>query len=189
MILIDEVREVEKSGDRPRVHGNGFIQLDLQDNRRLHVWGDYRIPRQIIPSPIHDHTFSFMSTIIKGQLVNRSMNVRIDSGGGFDLYVAKINEKEDTHLEKQSYRVSVEIQHEILMKAEQQYTFPAGAFHETVAPWKCVTVIDKVKSTKLPKPAARVLVPVGLEPDNTFNRYDADPKLLWQIIYESLRQW
>lgn len=40
----------------PRIHGNGFLQIDLDPLRRMHVW-DHRWPRQIRDSSIHDHAF------------------------------------------------------------------------------------------------------------------------------------
>ena len=44
MSFTDQLRAL---GRKPRVHPNGFIQLDLNDagTRRLHVWRD-GIPRQ-----------------------------------------------------------------------------------------------------------------------------------------------
>jgi hypothetical protein len=54
---------LKERGVRPRVHGNGFIQVDLTADTRLHVWGDKRIPRQNVYTPIHDHVFGFESTI------------------------------------------------------------------------------------------------------------------------------
>jgi hypothetical protein len=51
MYSYDELRD---SDNYPRVHGNGFIQLDLPDGKRLHVW-DEDIPRQKVNTSMHDH--------------------------------------------------------------------------------------------------------------------------------------
>lgn len=185
--LKSEVLSLRSSGARPRVHGNGFVQLDLTVRRRLHVWGDHRTPRQTIPSQIHDHTFSFKSEIIVGQLVHRTIQVLRDGAGAYDLYRAVVNHGEDTRLEKQQGRVLAQIINESLIRAGQTYSFQATRFHETIAPWPCVTVIEKDGPTlSQGGPAPRVLVPAGLEPDNSFDRYQTPAELLWQIILENL---
>ena len=84
MDIREEIGIARTADRRPRVHGNGFIQLDLTDRRRLHVWGDHRIPRQSVPSTIHDHTFSFKSTIILGQLVHREIGIFPDTSGAYE---------------------------------------------------------------------------------------------------------
>lgn len=185
--LKTKIEHAQLGHARPRVHGNGFVQLDLTDRQRLHVWGDCRIPRQVIPSQIHDHTFSFKSTIIFGQLVHRTIGVLHDAAGGYDLYQAVVNHGEDTRLEKQQGRVRATIQIESLIKAGQSYSFQATRFHETLAPWLCVSLIEKDGPTlSQGGPSPRVLVPAGLEPDNSFDRYQASPELLWQIIFEAI---
>ncbi len=52
----------------PRIHGNGFIQVDLDELHRLHLW-DVMIPRQSVDSSIHDHAFGFESRTLQGMLV------------------------------------------------------------------------------------------------------------------------
>lgn len=189
---IDKIRaEVElahQRNTRPRVHGNGFVQLDLTERRRLHVWGDHRIPRQCVPSTIHDHTFSFQSRVYVGQVIHRAMSIYPDPSGAFEMYQAVCNHGEDTRLNKRpSWRCNVLITEERLLRAGDVYTFQARKFHETVAPWPCVTVIDKDGPTLAQGgPNPNVLVPFGLDPDNTFDRYQVPPDLLWQIVLESL---
>jgi hypothetical protein len=185
--LLQEVRAAHAANHRPRVHGNGFIQLDLTARRRLHIWGDQRIPRQRVPSTIHDHTFSFKSTVYRGQLVHRCIDLIEDSSGAYEMYYAVTNKGEDTRLEKSSARFNAIITADHLLKAGDAYTFEARKFHETVAPWLCVTVIDKDGPTlSQGGPNPHVLVPFGLAPDNTFDRYQTEPDALWRIIFEAL---
>lgn len=185
---LSDVVDAHNAGARPRVHGNGFVQLDLTDRRRLHVWGDPRIPRQVTPSQIHDHTFSFTSQIIIGQLVHRVIFVNRDPGGGYDLHKAVVRQGEDTQLVKEPGRFSATIVTEHLAVDGSKYSFQAGQFHETVAPWLCVTVITKDGPTLAQGgPSPRVLVPAGLEPDNTFDRYQTPPDALWDIILQSFK--
>ena len=182
-----EVFRAAEQGARPRVHGNGFVQLDLTPQRRLHVWGDPRIPRQVIPSTIHDHTFSFSSVVYRGQIVHREMRLHQDHIGAYAMYHAVCNHGEDTRLVADGNRYNPVIIRERLLRAGDQYQFEARRFHETIAPWLCVTVIDKDGPTLAQGgPNPNVLVPVGLEPDNTFDRYQAQADLLWQVIDEAL---
>lgn len=185
--LKTQVVAAKDRGARPRVHGNGFVQLDLTDRRRLHVWGDPRVPRQSMPSTIHDHTFSFSSRVYVGQLVHREIDIEHNDDGAYQLYRAVTNHGEDTRLVNSKSRYDVLITREYLLRSGDTYQFAAREFHETVAPWLCVTVIDKDGPTlSQGGPNPNVLVPFGLEPDNTFDRYQTSPELLWQVVDEAL---
>jgi hypothetical protein len=186
--LYSEALGAKERGVTPRVHGNGFVQLDLTTTRRLHVWGDPRVPRQQVPSTIHDHTFSFRSVVYRGQLVHRVIGLYSDAKGAYSMYYAVTNHGEDTRLVKTRERYDAIITAEHLLSEGSSYSFRAGEFHETVAPWLCVTVIDKDGPTlsqggKNPN----VLVPYGLEPDNTFDRYQTRADLLWQVILGAIQ--
>ena len=174
---------------RPRVHGNGFVQLDLTDRQRLHIWGDPRIPRQSIPSTIHDHTFSFTSKVYVGQIVHREITLFPTpyATGAYEMYQAVTNKGEDTRLIKGEQRYDAIITAERLLRVGDTYTFEARKFHETIAPWLCVTVIDKDGPTLAQGgPNPNVLVPFGLEPDNTFDRYQTRSDFLWEVIRDAL---
>lgn len=172
---------------RPRVHGNGFIQLDLTPARRLHIWGDPRIPRQKVPSTIHDHTFTFSSRIYRGQMVHREIDLRPHPDGAYRLYQAVTRRGEDTRLVGGDERYDARITRERLLRVGATYSFEAGQFHETVAPWLCVSVIDKDGPTLAQGgKSPNILVPYDLAPDNTFDRYQTKPDFLWAIIFDAL---
>lgn len=61
--LLNTLAGLRAVGERPRVHGNGFIQLDVTPRTRLHFWSP-EIPRQKVATPIHDHVFGFVSYVI-----------------------------------------------------------------------------------------------------------------------------
>lgn len=78
--------EARLAGNMPRVHPNGFIQLDLEPtegwdkhaghsgaNRRLHIWNPPGIvlPHQDTVNEVHDHIFDMESTVIVGALEQR----------------------------------------------------------------------------------------------------------------------
>lgn len=191
MINLNEVRA---KGARPRVHGNGFIQLDLTANSRLHIWGDRRIPKQKIATSIHDHVFGFESTIIVGRVVNVIYAVEIHEHGDYRVYTPKVREGEDTILEATSIQVVAAPIHTDMIDwrtSSRKYIIAPFEFHETIAPdGPAATIIIKDDLTQAQgniKALPRVLCHVSQEPDNKFNRYNADVDLLWRIIEQTLK--
>jgi hypothetical protein len=188
------LKAVRAMGNRPRVHGNGFIQLDLTERSRLHIWGDHRIPRQKVATSIHDHVFGFESTVIVGRVINVVYAVEAREHGDYRVYVPKVREGEDTILKPTAMQVVADPIHVDMTdwrSSSRKYGIIMGEFHETVAPdGPAATIIIKDDLTQAQgndKALPRVLCPIGLEPDNVFNRYDADPDLLWRIIEQTLQ--
>ena len=187
------LKAVRATGSRPRVHGNGFIQLDLTERSRLHIWGDPRIPRQRVATMIHDHVFGFKSTIIYGRLVNVMYGITPQKSGDFAVYSPVVRDREDTILEDIGLRVHAQPVHVDMVQWDSinsTYTVAPFEFHESFAPdGPAATIIIKDAPTQAQgaKNTPRVLVPVGRQPDNEFNRYDADPDLLWKIIEDTLK--
>ena len=187
------LKAVRATGSRPRVHGNGFIQLDLTEDTRLHIWGDNRIPKQKVETPIHDHVFGFTSTIIVGRLLNVIHAVEPREHGDYRVYVSEIREGEDTILKPTNLQVIAEPVHIDMvdwLSSSRKYGVIPGEFHETVAPdGPAATIIIKDGPTLAQGASAlpRVLVPVTMRPDNDFNRYEADEDLLWGIIEWTLK--
>ncbi len=185
---------VRATGSKPRVHGNGFIQIDLTDRSRLHVWGDTRIPRQTVSTQIHDHVFGFESTIIVGRLINVVYEVETCEHGDYRVYVPEVRKGEDTILKPTSMQVVVEPFHVDMIdwnSGNRKYGTMPFEFHESFAPdGPAATIIvkDDLTQAQGAKAKPRVLCPIGQEPDNVFNRYDADEDLLWRIIEDTLKR-
>jgi len=171
-------------GPRPRVHGNGFIQLDLSETVRLHVWGHRDIPRQAVPTQVHDHTFNFRSRVLVGAITNVVYGAIDDPDGSFMVYEAQPNVGEDTRLVSTGRRVRLVECSRLWIQAGDSYLMAAGEFHESIVSRPTATVITKT-ATQL-RPIGRTLVPVGAQPDNAFNRYGESPEKLWRIIAEVL---
>lgn len=188
MINLEAVRA---SGSRPRVHGNGFIQLDLTERSRLHIWGDPRIPRQKVSTPIHDHVFGFTSRIIIGRLINVVYTIKSHMFGEYRIYVPEIQEGENTILKPTKTRVIAEpitVNMITWGYGSTGYGMKAGDLHETFAPdGPAATIMIKDDTLKIENVLPRVLVPVTKVPDNDFNRYDADEDMLWRIIKDTLK--
>lgn len=191
---------LEKRDRVPRVHGNGFIQLDLEDNFRMHVWSPLlKGKAQKTYTPIHDHVFDMHSTIVYGTLVQVEYKEIYNSPGGptHDVYVARRRDREDTVLEKigqscslKTVGCSVYSAHKVEGEIGRFYYFKARELHETMVPdgQTTITVIEKCYPKQERTYDPRVLCPVGMKPDNDFNRYQLDEEFLWKVIDTSMEQ-
>lgn len=188
------------NGYRPRVHGNGFLQLDLSTDVRLHIFGHDKLPKQHVATPIHDHTFGFKSYCYKGRLVNVVYGVE-PGGVEFHVYEPEVRDGEDTVLMpvgaehdcgvfilRTNVVVPAFLSDDDCVSMRASYSMECGVLHESLAPEPTVTVMFKASPTQ-PRSCPwkpRVLVPQGMAPDNEFTRYDVHPDLLWEIIDEML---
>jgi hypothetical protein len=176
-------KELRDSGNLPRVHGNGFVQLDLPDGRRLHVWDD-GVPRQAVSSSVHDHAFGFTSHVICGILVNVVYEVVPDPHGLFDVYAPmRRSGTEDTKLVSTGERVNLSTTEVQTLPTGKTYSFPPLVFHDTDHIGTTATILTKTARRNVDP---HVLVPHGVKPDNEFDRDSFDPELLWPFIHRAL---
>lgn len=187
-----DLKAVRAAGNKPRVHGNGFIQLDLDERQRLHIWGDPRIPKQSVGTTIHDHVFAFDSIILVGRLLNVVYSVnKVAHSGDYTVYTPTLRQGEDTMLEPTDIDVIARPLRVELVQVHTRYDsyhMPAFEFHETFTTEPSATVITKTGRTQAQgsKIFPRVLVPIYEEPDNKFTRYDVHEDNLWRIIEDTL---
>lgn len=185
--IINLVEESINLGNAPRVHPNGFIQLDLgiDTNKRLHVWRN-DLPRQKVYTPVHNHRFDFTSETVVGALVNLTFELdNPDQGPPHREWVVRRDPScEDTHLVPTPNIIGLVAVDSAVITAGNGYEFAAGAFHETSFIHNTVTIIHK--SEPIPGIEAAVLVPEGIEPDNTFTRTPPSDELLHRKIIEAL---
>lgn len=180
------------SAGRPRVHGNGFIQIDLSERVRLHVWGHGAIPRQASETPVHDHTFGFTSYVLHGALENVRYQFRPDGSPTvapeqFPVAVqphrATVRHGEDTVLSPYGPAGVIVSFERLLHTAGSRYSMRAGEIHESVPRGPSLSVIVKNGPTlSQGGPAPTVFVPLGVEPDNAFDRYAEPEDKLWAIV-------
>lgn len=181
--------------NRPRVHGNGFVQLDLVPGTRLHIWGDRRIPQQNTYTGIHDHTFGFFSMCLVGRVfqlpyvpaddgISIGMR-RTVTGRAYKVYTPVPRDGEDTVLHFDGIKMNLVRQRPRVIEAGETYGMFAREIHETVADRLAVTIMTKTEERA--EGRAKVFVPDGKHPDNSFNRNAFDDTILWQIIEEALR--
>ncbi len=180
--------DARRGGSVPRVHGNGFIQVDLTDRGRVHVWNHPGIPHQKVWTPIHDHVFGFISTVVVGRMVNVSYQITLHKKGEWAVYSAVARDGEETVLEHHGYRCGITPGVPDVVTAGQAYTMEPFEFHETFPAEPTVTMMLKDGPTLAQgaNTAPRVLVPSGVEPDNEFSRFSAPAVELWRITEEVL---
>lgn len=181
-LAYDRLRDLSS---KPRLHPNGFVQLDLSDKVRLHVWPDESVvlPRPKVLTVIHDHTFDFQSTILAGRLTNLIYEFHESPSGPWHLYGVKpyavVKKWVPMVLVDKRRFSSTVVDIEVLEKGDS-YKFPSFKFHETLWTGLTVTVI-RVGRT-YPEEMARVACSVDEVPDNDFRRDCADQEVMWKLI-------
>lgn len=183
MITFEDLQLV---GRNIRVHGNGFIQIDVSPSQRVHVFGHPSIPRQRFPTPVHSHRFGFYSVVLRGCLVN--VDWKLHNVGRPHTHVActtHVTQGEDTRLEPLDRTGWIEPTRTRTVCERESYTVSAGAFHESFANEPTVTHMTKTSMLDNYEPLVLCRIGAG-GVDNAFNRYEALPDgLLWAIVQES----
>lgn len=194
------VAQIFREGElQPRMHPNGFIQLDLMldpesriANRRLHVWPDNSddFPRQKVRTSIHDHKFDMSSEILVGELRQVTFNFSLEwemlEGPTHQIYVARYSERHSSTLEPSGAVCRLASMSEEVYEPGEIYEQDAATFHDTEIPDGVLTatLMTKVKEYEFHQP--RVMVPIGFTPDNDFRRDEVDVDLLWDKIDEAM---
>lgn len=175
--------QLAESGREPRVHGNGFVQLDLNDEgtQRLRVWDD-DVPRQATYTGVHDHVFSMRSRVLVGTLIHTEYDYYPAIPGSHEVYRAR-REKgtQNTTLVPEGLSVVLETKQKLVLGAGSIYTFPAHKLHESTPRGLTATLMEKFQAP-VDYGSPMVLVMNGYQPDNEFQRDGFDPEFLWSII-------
>ena len=165
------VADLDPDNLEVRRHGNGFLQVDLPNGTRLHIWNPELDAAQSVPTPIHDHRFSFRSIVLYGNLHHWVYdNLTPDSVmPTHHVYEAKPRHDEDTVLVDTGRVVRVGFPTCQTIPAGGSYSFGMHLFHETPIFEYAITVMKKLAPSPWHTP--RVLCPWGMEPDNDYDRY------------------
>lgn len=180
-VTLQLVKRLRTEGVKPRVHGNGFIQLDLVPGGvvRLHVWHQ-ELPRQAVDTGIHDHRFNFESLVLKGSMLSICYEAKPHPDGVYNVYRAVASTGEDTALVPMQQRVNAVVSNVTRCNAGETYSLAPGYLHRSEPiNGSCSTLMWKGTTATI---TPRVLCPVGLTPDAAFNRHAFDESMLWQFI-------
>lgn len=173
----------------PRVHGNGFIQLDLTPTKRLHIWGHPDIPKQKTATPIHDHAFGFESRVLMGSLRNDRYEWQPSPGGDYEVHIVNVRDREDTTLHGTGEYGFLRYMGTEVFVPGDYYVMRPGELHESKPGEMAVSIIEKTGPTlSQGGPTPRVFVKRGKKPDNSFHRYSMDATQLWAIIADVLQK-
>jgi len=168
------------------MHGNGFIQVDIAPDVRMHVWDVWPdFPAQKVRTPIHNHTFSFTSRVIKGCLHNRIF--RLVRGKEYRFYQTIRGQLQQTELSPVDFTTSIEVIREQIIDSGSTYQFPAGMFHESIPLDSPTITVMTITEQGAAGPGPFVLVPPNIEPDNDFNRYQYSEDELDALVLKALK--
>lgn len=192
-----EVDNADAEGRQPRLHQNGFIQLDLQPAgdptrghsgafRRLHVFPWPKLQAQVSPSPIHDHVFDMRSDVLLGEIVQTMIqsDLQHNSHPTHEVWIPHYEAASESTLVRTGVFVRHRYNTHIRVGAGSSYTQGAHTFHETQWEGPAMTVMTKTHVND--GFDCRVLVPIGQEPDNEFRRDSISPTVLWTAIENAL---
>ena len=169
----------------PRLHGNGFLQLDLRDGYRLNIWSPDLPSTQRVSTPIHDHRWSFTSRVLLGVQTHSEYAFDEEPEGTHEVYeVCRNAVSEDTLLRGMGIYGTPRRLNDLRIPAGDSYCFFKGLFHATPTPGYAMTLMCKYGVN--PMHSTRVLCGRDLYPDNVFNRYQEDFELLWSIVRTSV---
>lgn len=168
------------------LHGLGFLQVKAGPNRRLHVWHP-ELPRRrcFEHSAIHNHRFSFRSTVLVGVQVNQRYAVTGDVDGSHDrISHDGPRSPKGGRLSYVAERVSVSPLREERYVAGCSYVMPELHYHETPNTGVVVTLLEKLtEGTE----HASSLITHGHEFDQDFDRFQMSDDRMWAIFLEALQ--
>jgi hypothetical protein len=185
VIQIEELRkQVATHGKNPRVHPNGFIQLDIAPTEdgwdeskkkghsgastRLHIWNPPGVEL------VHQQTKNEIHPAIPDEL-------RMPT---HEKYRAVYDKASSSRLASTGEQGFLDAEQWFWIEAGQTYTQPAFTLHDSTADGLVVTVMEK---TEVHDGDATVICLVDSPPDNDFDRAKAmDEKVLWYAINKSL---
>lgn len=167
------------------LHGLGFIQVKLEGNQRLHVWHP-ELPRRkcFVHSSIHNHRFSFLSTVLVGVQVNRKVRVEHDPDGLHDLisHDGPRSEK-GGRLSYVAGRVRATPLAMTYHGPGETYYMPEQEYHDTPNSGIVVTVVRKLSEGTV---HACSLIEHGHVFDQDFDRFQLSADELWQFVRDAI---
>jgi hypothetical protein len=196
----------ERGEGNPRIHPNGFIQLDLEPvedswdaskkrghsgaTRRLHIWNPpmVTLPRQKTVNEIHDHVFDMHSLVLKGTLFQHMyyFTVGLAEDPTHEIYRAVYDKASSSRLAPTGIKGLLRHATHFPVHAGSDYTQPAFTLHNSEAPLG--TVVTLMTKERVHEGDATVICPIDSPPDNDFDRASAAPaEDLWLAIEQSLR--
>lgn len=189
-----EGRDFAPTAEQITLHGLGFIQIKLPAQRRLHVWHP-DLPRRacFAWSAIHNHRFSFRSTVLVGVQVNRRYDVIEVADASLTLGAHVTHERisHDGPRSEKGGRLSYVAGDAIARAMPEEtylpgesYEMPVLQYHETPNSGVVVTVMEKLLEGTV---HASTLIEPGQTFDQDFDRFQLPPERLWAFVVDALK--
>ena len=176
------MKDFTPTKEKISLHGLGFMQIKLPANRRMHIWHP-DLPRRSCfeHSAIHNHRFSFRSTVLIGTQVNRGYMVRANEFGGHDRisHDGPRSEK-GGRLSYVAERVEVFHLYDRQYEAGDSYIMQRLDYHATPNSGIVVTIMEKLEEGDV---HASSLITHG----QGFDRFQLSEDELWRLAMEALR--
>ncbi len=168
----------------PRFHGNGFIQLYVAEERRLHVWHPDLKPT-VKNALIHDHRFNMAAFVLFGTLEHTSYEIVSDAKGLYGAYstTAEGNKAEPMQ-SLGSTRFHAQVREQFWLARNSRYYFAARKFHATSADEVTITIMDKGPADGGPP---RVIAPHNEQPDHAFEN-QPEVSYMWAAIEDAFTE-
>lgn len=167
------------------LHGLGFIQVKLEANMRLHVWHP-KLPRRLCfeHSAIHNHRFSFSSTVLKGVQSNVRADLVLHPEGTHSII------SHDGPRSEKGGRLSFPVGIcNVIERAEEtyhpgeSYVMPALQYHHTPNSGIVVTLMAKLDEGDI---HANSVIRRPHEFDQGFDRFQFSVQDLWSIVVDAI---
>ena len=171
------------------LHGLGFLQIKLGAGQRLHVWHP-DLPRRRCHkhSQIHNHRFSFSSTVLRGQQTNDVYGAH-EFGDSQATHVAYLHEGARLATGNRPWlpREKLWVGHvsRELVEEGETYHMLEKVFHSTT-PGGDGRVATLMRKTFVGAEGARSLCEVGVYPDVDFDRLQMKDKAMWAVVRDVL---
>lgn len=179
------LKELRRQGIRIELHGNGFIKIPLDPTTRIHVF-DPRLKRyaQKVRTDIHNHRFSFYSTIITGCLEHTSYSVipTIEKDGKGYTYRMYSPDGDGKLSIANLLNYKLKETSVMYLKKGSSYNLPYGVFHSVDSDEFTVTLMEKRSVMGYMKPM--VACEIQNVPDNDFES-PVDDSFLWDFVIDN----
>lgn len=188
MTMLEELRA---SGRNPRFHGNGFVQLYLDDRTRLHIWTPLLPPIRSHNATIHTHRYDVASTVILGVLHHTTIDM-VEFSSYPTCKVVNLTGHGTVGIDKRAQPGEIDpgswrhsVRHEYWFAAGSRYTFQGGLFHDSDNghDGMTVTVFKKTSDDDFAGFAKILLVGTDEQPVHAFDpKYQPTQEKLWEVI-------
>lgn len=203
-------RDFSPTREQISLHGLGFIQVKLPDPirfaqnagqiaqhmqstgiRRMHIWHPDLPRRRCYEwSAIHNHRFSFRSTVLVGTQINRRFNVieglQLDAGTHCRISHDGARSEKGGRLSYVADGALVSALPDETYQAGESYEMPVLQYHETPNSGVVVTILEKLLEGAV---HASTLIDrnAPIEFDQEFDRFQLEEPRLWAFVTDALK--